>query len=222
MKLLDLFCGAGGAAMGYHQAGFDVTGVDLYPQKHYPFKFIQKDWKDGLHDIVRQWRWGNKPFAIHASPPCQRYSTMTKKWGREKNHPDLIGEVRDALKTVGVPYIIENVPGAPLINPIMLCGSMFKLGVNGNHLRRHRLFELGGWSLYETIPSCNHEGKAIGVYGHAGGSSKRDGLTFSSTEIWCLAMGINWMTGTELSESIPPVYTWFLGGQLKHLLGKGK
>ena len=131
MKLLDLFCGAGGAAMGYHRAGFDdITGVDIKPMPRYPFKFIQGD---ALEYLAAH---GAEYDVIHASPPCQAYSIMQHANHMRKDHPDLVDSVRDALKQTGKPWIIENVPGAPLIDPILLCGLSFGLRVI-----RHRLFE---------------------------------------------------------------------------------
>lgn len=129
---------------------------------------------------------------------------MTKRWGRSDEHPDLVIPIRERLIASGVPYVIENVPGAPLIDPVTLCGSMFGLGV-----RRHRIFET---SFPVLQPVCQHaaQGHVIGVYGHAGGTSKRDGLTFSGTAAWREAMGIEWMTGDELAEAIPPAYSEFL------------
>jgi DNA (cytosine-5)-methyltransferase 1 len=245
-KLLDLFCKAGGAAMGYHRAGFDVVGVDNQPQPHYPFEFIQTDWEEPLHYLPGLWERDGIPYAVHASPPCQRYSTMTKKWNRQDSHPDLIVPVREALQALECVYDIENVATAPLINPVMLCGSMFGLGAvpeyhcdcggipfeyglgkygcpnccgygkailqNKYQLRRHRLFE-SNIDIYAPA-SCNHQGQALPVYGHAGGKSKRDGLKFPGTDAWREGMGIDWMTGNELAEAIPPAYTEYIGGFL--------
>lgn len=239
MKVLDLFCGAGGASMGLHQAGFDVIGVDINPQPHYPFQpFNQIDaLKCDIH-FLRQFD------LIWASPPCQRFSVMTKLWGRSENHPDLIAPVRKMLKASGKPYIIENVVCAPLINPVLLCGSMFGLQTkHGSQLRRHRLFEC---SFFVWQPECRH-GKGsvigvygggqhpgrryhknpdgtlktphknypatIGVYGNAGGSSKRDGLSFFGVSDRRDAMGIDWMTGKELNQAIPPAYAKYLAEQ---------
>jgi DNA (cytosine-5)-methyltransferase 1 len=140
MKLLDLYCGAGGAAMGYHRAGFEVVGVDINPQKHYPFEFHQGDAIEYLREQ------GKEFDVIHASPPCQRYSKSVKKINR-KNHPDLIFNTRTQLITSCRPYIIENVPGSPLINPIVLCGTMFGLDV-----KRHRLFESN--AILTNPPQC--------------------------------------------------------------------
>lgn len=212
LRLLDLFCGAGGAARGYQMAGFYVVGVDNRPQPRYAGdEFIQADAMtfplEGF-DV------------IHASPPCQRYSTMTKKWGREDSHPDLVAPVRDALETIcedGALYVIENVPGAPLLNPMTLCGSMFGLGVDGYQLRRHRIFETNAGTIWPPA-SCAHVGQPLPVYGHAGGRSKRDGLKFPGTDAWREGMGIDWMIGKELAESIPPAYTHFIGNHLREAL----
>ncbi len=200
MRILDLFCGAGGAAMGYARAFRDaeIVGVDLAPQPRYPFSFMQDDAMEWLTDpsLLVQFD------LIHASPPCQRFSKITKRWGTESEHPDLVAATRDALVASGVPWVIENVEGAPLINPTMLCGSMFGLGV-----RRHRLFETS--HPLPQAPACRHreQGLVVGVYGHAGGRSNRDGLDFGGTEQWRQAMDIDWMTGKELAQSIPPAYT---------------
>lgn len=224
-KLLDLFCCAGGAAMGYHLAGFEVVGVDIEPQKHYPFEFHQADALEYLCEHSQEFD------VFHASPPCQRYSAMTNgRWkDRVFDHPDLIAPTREYFKWLDKPYIIENVVGAPLINPVMLCGTMFGLQTkHGSQLRRHRLFETN-WSVGLTPPCQHNNGSAIGVYGggqnparkklpatigvwgHAGGSSNRDGLIQFGTQDRRDAMGIDWMTGKELSEAIPPAYTLFLG-----------
>jgi len=203
-RLLDLFCCAGGAGMGYQRAGFEVVGVDIKPQPRYPFEFHQADALDYLAAH------GHEFDAIHASPPCQRFSTMTKRWGREQSHPDLIGATRALIHQTSKPYIIENVEGARnlLVSPVLLCGSMF-----GLPLRRHRYFELSHPAL--MTPGCNHSGKIVGVYGHSGGSSRRDGLTFGGVQTWKDAMQIDWMIGAELAEAIPPAYTEFIG---RHIL----
>jgi DNA (cytosine-5)-methyltransferase 1 len=212
MKLLDLYCKAGGAAMGYFRAGFtEIVGVDLEPQPNYPFTFVQAD--------ALRLPFGLETFdAIHASPPCQRYSNGAKKWGTSDSHPDLIPPTRELLIASGKPWVMENIESARehMRFPIMLCGEMFGLGVF-----RHRLFES---PLLTLGPShAKHSGK-VGdgrfhtVTGHAGGSSKRDGWKGGSTEDWRRAMGINWMTGSELAEAIPPAYTEWIG---KRILEKG-
>src|SRR3990167_5937836 len=207
-RLLDLGCKAGGATKGYQRAGFYVVGVDIEPQPRYcGDEFYVGDMLtyplDGFD-------------AIHASPPCQRFSTMTKRWGREECHPDYIEELRlrlcENFEETGALYVIENVPGAPLYNAVTLCGSMFVLRAGENtHLRRHRIFESNVW-FFPPAP-CSHVGRAIGVYGNAGGSSRRDGITFASTAERNASMGIDWMVGKELSEAIPPAYTEYIGKQ---------
>lgn len=213
MRVLDLFCGAGGAAMGYHRAGFEIVGVDIRPQPRYPFEFIQADWEEALSVLPGLWEREGAPYVIHASPPCQRYSPMTKKWGREGDHPDLIDPVREAIEAISPwAYVIENVPKAPLISPLMLCGSMFGLGAQGYQLQRHRMFEI---SMEMFAPaSCAHVGQPLPVYGHAGGRSKRDGLKFPGTDAWREGMGIDWMIGKELAEAIPPAFTEYIGRKL--------
>lgn len=230
-KLLDLFCGAGGAGMGYYRAGFDVVGVDIKPQKNYPLEFHQGD---ALEYLVEH---GKEFDVIHASPPCQKHSAMTKgRWqDRLDGHINLIPDTRRILIQSGKPYIIENVPGAKgeLINPIMLCGTMFGLiARNGAQLRRHRLFETRPTILFPPA-TCKHNRtvsaigvygggqhpnrrrpSTIGVYGNSGGSSNRDGTVMFGIEDRRCAMGINWMTGTELSQAIPPAYTEWLGKQI--------
>lgn len=207
-RLLDLFSGAGGAAMGYYQSGFDVVGIDISPQPRYPFEFIQTDIMSEI-DLVTL---ATGFDAIHASPPCQRYSTMTKKWGRSDDHPDLIPSIREMLQHISLPYVIENVPGAPLISPLLLCGSMFNLRV-----RRHRHFEIGNVRESIVQPPCDHksQGRVVGVYGNPGGSSTRDGITFATTSGWREAMKIDWMTAKEMKEAIPPAYTRYIGTALR-------
>jgi len=207
--------------MGYHRAGFDVVGVDITPQKHFPFEFVLCDWEEALTTIPGMWERAGELYAVHASPPCQRYSTMTKKWGRSEEHPDLIGPVQIALRELSdegnvIPYVIENVPGAPLDNPVTLFGSMFGLRSGEYQLRRHRIFESNVFFL--APGGCEHSGPALPVYGHAGGMSKRDGLTFPGTDAWREGMGIDWMTGKELAESIPPAYTEFIGREIQKAL----
>jgi hypothetical protein len=264
-RLLDLFCGAGGAAMGYHRAGFDVVGVDIKPQPHYPFTFIRDNALDflvgkviddhsglrtleqadaleilrrsdetneireaarnGLDGLVRDRvvrcpsRLADPPAgfvlasfdAIHASPPCQRWSSKTRNGNA---HPDLITPLRPLLEATGLPYVIENVEGAPLDNPIMLCGSSFGLGVerhrlfesnvplmaypcaHGGQPRRYRLYDHGDWYM----------SRIVHVFGTGGGKGR---------EHWQEAMGIDWTNDTdELREAIPPAYTELVGHQL--------
>jgi DNA (cytosine-5)-methyltransferase 1 len=211
--LLDLFCGAGGAAEGYARNGFEVIGVDINPQPHFPYQFIQADWAEPLAYLPGLWEREGRPYAIHASPPCQAYSTMTAKWGRQHEHPDLVAPVQEALYELDVPFVIENVPGAPLRDPVMLCGTMFRLEAMFDGriygLQRHRNFESNVW--FWAPAQCHHVHQPLPVYGHAGGRSTRDGLRFPDTKAWKEGMGIDWMNGKELAESIPPAYTEHIG-----------
>lgn len=206
-RLLDLFCGAGGAARGYQNTGFHVTGIDIQPQPRYAGDvFIQADALDYLREH------GQEYDAIHASPPCQRYSRITSMQLRN-NHPDLIRPVRELLVATRKPYVIENVPDARhlLINPIRLCGTSF-----GLHIRRHRYFETGGFEfgLFQ-VPACVHDERKIvyltGSTGNHKSSFRRRDFTLEEKKT---ASGIDWMTSKELDEAIPPAYTEFIGRQL--------
>lgn len=204
--LLDLFCGAGGAAMGWHRAGFEVVGVDINPQPNYPFEFHQTDAISLLRLAVRM---GDTRFAVvHASPPCQGYSAMSAcRPGLADKYPRLIEPVRELLDELSVPYVIENVPGSPLKNPIELCGFMF-----GLELYRHRLFEsnvplTAPEHPEHTMPASKaghwRPGTVMSVAGHVSPIAK-------AREV----MGIDWTTRDELAEAIPPAYTEFVGRQL--------
>ena len=206
--LLDLFCGAGGAAMGYHRAGFDVVGVDIKPQPHYPFEFIQADALEFL-----EYGLYFPPEAIHASPPCQSFSQAVKIANRPK-HADLVEPTRALLVESGLPYVIENVPRAPLKDPITLCGSSFGLPI-----RRHRLFES---NIALMSLACNHNAfprvyppawnrtTPLRVLSISGGYTGPVDL-----EEHKRAMGVDWeITSPELSNAIPPAYTEFIGAQL--------
>lgn len=213
-RLLDLFCKAGGAASGYSRAGFEVVGVDIEPQPHYPFEFHQAD---ALTYPLAGFD------AYHASPPCEAYTQFNKGLNqslhRAKDYPRLIEEIRGKLKSTGQPYVIENVEGAPLLYPIRLCGSSFGLLV-----QRHRLFEsnITLWGL-----PCSHSwqtkdkpslhrlqgaSRVVGCYGNGRGPGDVKSL-------WSLAMGITWMTRREMAQAIPPAYTEYVGKQvIKYLL----
>lgn len=300
--ILDLFCGAGGCSHGYVQAGFEVVGIDKAKQKNYPYRFIQADALK-FADMVNLSCFS----AIHASPPCQLHSSLAHLPSfKPGNYEDLIEPTRDLLARIGKPYIMENVPGAPLHNPLMLCGSMFGLQTDcGAELRRHRLFEVPWfWDwFYETqdwfggLPKCSHyANRPIGVYGEGSpmegrryigvkgghaeagartsrvisvyGDHPRDTalekrkyckratvtVTGHSPNNWTaigerrrrtvsvtgatpqqnvvkntiretftvdaarIAMGIDWMTMKELSQAIPPKYTYWIGLQLMKYL----
>jgi DNA (cytosine-5)-methyltransferase 1 len=201
-KLLDLFCCAGGAAMGYHRAGFDVVGVDHTPQPRYPFPFHRADALDYLAEH------GHKFDAIHASPPCQRYSVVTRATGNRDDHPDLVAPVRELLTAFRKPWAIENVPGAPLQNPIVLCGTMFP----GLRVYRHRLFESN--VKIEAPAHPKHVIRSTGTQRGRKAHYEAGGFITITGDVgvYCGgAMEIDWMNGNELSQAIPPAYTEFVG-----------
>lgn len=221
--LLDLYCGAGGAAKGYHDAGFSILGIDINPQPRYPYAFIQADALEYLQDllyVIDDSR--DTQVAIHASPPCQHYSkTKFMNPDRIGTHPDLIEPTRELLIKTGLPYVIENTPGAPLINPITLCGAHFNLqtiwepyGLVG--LRRHRLFETN-WPLPD--PGLHlHKLRSVPVYGHGSGNGKSrlrgKGCAVAQREV----MEIDWMRRHELDQAIPPAMTQYVGTYLRKYL----
>jgi DNA (cytosine-5)-methyltransferase 1 len=206
-KLLDLYCKAGGASMGYHLAGFEVVGIDNKKQKRYPFEFIQADALEVLQDIDYL-----KSFDVLAgSPPCQTHSItqhLRNAQGKTTDKIDLIPQTREGFIKSGKPYIIENVPGSPLVNPVVVCGSSFNLKV-----RRHRLFES---NLELTGSVCDHktQGRPVGIYGSMRDEIPNGGRTAKSIEQAREAMGIDWMIWGELVEAIPPIYTKYLGEQI--------
>lgn len=203
---LDLYCKAGGASAGYAQAGFEVTGVDHEPQPRFPFRFILAD---ALEYVEAH---GHEYDLLAASPPCQAHTSLQGRWGRE--YPDLIAATRAALQATGRPYVIENVPGAPLLNPLMLCGSMFGLRVI-----RHRLFETHP-PLWFPPATCSHPRGAVGRQGHRGADREWITVTghFSDVPLAQRVMGLPWMTQTELSQAIPPPYTRWVGESMRPYL----
>lgn len=217
LRVLDLFCGAGGASAGWHAAGFDVHGVDIAPQPDYPFGFTQAD---ALTVDLSGWD------VVAASPPCQAYSHATPT-RRRGHHPDQVGPIRDrflgAVSSPGGPaaYVIENVPGAPLADPVLVCGDTLRLGV-----RRHRLFE-SNMPLVGT--GCHHDrGRpAVPVYGSYGQRVTRADPTEpgppTGTEAARQAMGIDWMPWPALTQAIPPAYTFWIAVQIRaHLTRTGR
>lgn len=217
----DLFCCEGGTSWGYHRAGFAVLGVDLfeqYNQKRYPFASIKDDWRRGMDFIMNNYN----VAAWHASPPCQRYSITNA--ARQADYPDLIGPVREALQETGLPYVIENVVGAPLDNPVELCGCMFNLTAVDDdgiklHLQRTRLFESNVPLIQPLHDHSDHEWVA-GAYGGARRDKyeakyvRKGGYVPRNKAVVEELMGIDWMTWKGLYQAIPPVYTEFIGGQL--------
>ncbi|MFI7547263.1 hypothetical protein [Actinoplanes sp. NPDC049599] len=208
-RLLDLCCCQGGASAGYTAAGFDVTGVDINPQPRYPYRFIQADAIDYLRELIRT-REILTYDVLAGSPPCQLH---TKAWKIRKNdHPDLIAPMRRLFIASGLPYVIENVPGAPLQNPIELCGAMF-----GLHTYRHRLFES---NMPLTAPQHDYrDGPVVKM-----GRPLRDGNwyhavgNFSNVPYVRRDLGLAWMNRDGLRESIPPAYAQHIGAQALHYL----
>lgn len=229
MRLLDLFSGAGGAAVGYHRAGFEVVGVDHRPQPRYPFRFVLADALEYLAEH------GHEYDAIHASPPCQAYSRMRHlPWLAGREYPMFIGATRHLLDATGRPWVIENVEGAPLLNGITLCGTMFGLKVY-----RHRRFEssvlllqpphqkhevvIGSGRMFNNRQQPNADGW-VSLPGKERARLRRtDGIVvaaghFADVPAAHAALGIDWMNRYELSQSIPPAYTEFIGQQLRRHL----
>jgi DNA (cytosine-5)-methyltransferase 1 len=207
-RLLDLFCGAGGAAMGYHRAGFDVVGVDINPQPHYPFEFHQADamtWPLDGYD------------AIHASPPCQDHSQLHKNFGAPTHGTGwMLAATIERLAGEARPWVVENVITAPFHGAVVLCGASFGLGAGGFDLNRHRRFAT---NVPMLTPPCQHRrGHSIGVYGNGtNGWHRAKGVTINRPQAR-EAMGIDWMTRRELNQAIPPTYTEYIGLQLmEHL-----
>ena len=214
VKLLDLFCGAGGAARGYQNAGFHVTGVDYKQQRRYAGDMFI--YADAYEWVIRN---ASSFDVIHASPPCQRYSPLAGRTGR--GYPDSIARTREILQCTGKPWVIENVPDAPLIDPIVLCGTHFDLCAVADGqtrwLRRHRHFE-SSLTLHQPTLGCYCDELPIGgVYGDGGGGQQGRGFKFTSEQAR-EAMEIDWMTRRELSQAVPPAYTTFIGFQLKRML----
>jgi len=213
-RLLDLFCCAGGAGTGFHEAGFEVVGVDIDPQRNYPFEFIQADALTLSADFLASFD------AIHASPPCQSYSDLAKRNGNADAWPRLIDPIRDMLNATGLPWVIENVEGAPLRNPVVLCGTMFP----GLRVLRHRLFEAnfpitapphGKHPKVHTFDKRkSHYGKTDDMVDFVQVTGGGNCSIAAAKD----AMGITWMNKGELNEAIPPAYTKLIGAQLMEYL----
>lgn len=205
MRALDLFCKAGGVSAGLAMAGFDVTGVDIVTQPNYPYKFVQAD---AISYLLRATGFD----FVWASPPCQAWSDLGKRNGNAHEWPQLIEPIRDVLKATGLPYVIENVEGAPLIDPVRLCGTQFK----SLRVLRHRLFE-ASFPITDLPhgkhPKCHTFDKRKAHFGKTcewkdfvqvtGGGN-------SSVASAANAMGIWWMTKDELNEAIPPAYAFHI------------
>lgn len=202
LRCLDLFSGAGGAGMGYAQAGYEVLGVDHLPQPRYPFPFVQADALEYLAGVKH----GDFDL-IHASPPCQAYSVTRSIWGRE--YPDLVAAVRSELQRIGTPWVIENVPGAPMLHPVTLCGTMFGLKVY-----RHRAFDCSQLLLAPPCEGHTERCVAVGRPTEVGRFMTVAGH-FSNGPAARHAMGIDWMTRDELAQAIPPAYTRWIAEQMQ-------
>lgn len=224
-RVLDVFCGEGGAGMGYHEAGFDVVGVDLGNlRRRYPFPFLRMD------ALELDIRFLQTFDLVHWSPPCQ-FGTMMSHAPNAKGdlHPNLIPDSRKLSLMAGVDYVIENVEAPKvrpwLFNPVCLCGSMFGLGCTTKdgtrfQLQRHRLFETN-WGMAAPAAGCQHIGPVVGVYGgHVRNRSAKDGGRLTADfpgedkpALMIEAMGMPWATMNGMSEAIPPAYTRHIGQQ---------
>lgn len=216
-KVLDLFCCAGGAGMGYHRAGFDVVGVDITPRPRYPFRFILGDALDAMREMCQDFD------LVHASPPCQAHTALTKGTNAGRQYVDLIPQMRELCEWFGVPWVIENVPGADIRRDLTLCGEMFGLGVI-----RHRHFEINWWGGEPEQPEHRkhrgpvrgwrhgvwRDGPYIAAYGRGGGKGTVPEMQ--------TAMDIHWTdVREELTEAIPPAYTEYIGRQFQRPGGWG-
>lgn len=211
-RILDLFSGAGGAAMGYHRAGFEVVGVDIVPQPNYPFEFHQADAMELAWELGRDRGLAAQYAAVHASPPCQGETTLAAL--QDRSYERLLVPTLDAFSRLTMPWVVENVDNAfaPAdVYKVRLCGSSFGLRV-----RRHRWF----WSnVALMVPECNHraQGQPLGVYGLGGGGQMTRGRKATRLEA-PEAMGIDWMPHDRLVQAIPPDFTEFIGRQLLEAL----
>ena len=206
-QLLDLFCGAGGCSVGYARAGFDVVGVDIADQPSYPYDFRKGDALEMCEELV----WALGVDAIHASPPCQAFSLASLYHGKanQDKHPDLVDATRRLLNETGLPWVMENVVGAPLRADLTLCGEMFGLGVH-----RHRIFETEGFFAMSP-PHTPHRLRGAKHNCHVEeGYARIVAGNYADHDSASEAMGIDWMDRKELAQAIPPAYTEHIGGYL--------
>lgn len=198
-RIIDAFSGAGGCSVGYARAGFEVVGVDVNPQPRYPYEFIQADALEVLADreFVESFD------AIHASPTCQTFARVTAWRGAREDHPDLLTPTLELLARYSLPWVVENVPEAPLRPDYLLCGTQFGLDV-----KRHRVFQRGNWTAYDLLPPCQcYRNRRLLPFEHKNERAFGD------------ALGCEWMTNKEARQAIPPVFTEFIGQQLLAALG---
>jgi DNA (cytosine-5)-methyltransferase 1 len=202
LRLLDLFCGQGGSSWGYHLAGFDVTGVDIRPQPRHPLPFIHGEALEYLAEH------GHEYDVIHASPPCRAYTKARGGVRIAYRHPDLVVPVREALIALGKPYVMENVPGAPLLDPVELCGAMF-----GLRTYRHRRFET---SFPLAVP--DHPEHVVPVARMGRPASEGQFLSivgnFSGVVAAREVMGMPWANQDGLRQAVPPAYTRWIGSRM--------
>jgi DNA (cytosine-5)-methyltransferase 1 len=217
VRALDLFCGGGGASAGLVWAGYEVTGVDIKPQEHYPFAFGKAD------VLMLPVDWLATFDLIWASPPCQRYTNSARQARSTHRHPDLVPPVRRMLERAGVPFVIENVLAAPLRRDLLLCGSMF-----GLQLVRHRIFEVHGFHVPQPRHEPHHP-EFVSPHGSPGlpvaeeierwrSKPRRQSLPrerHGSEEEWRRGLGIDWLDWKGLKEAIPPAYSRYIGEALR-------
>jgi DNA (cytosine-5)-methyltransferase 1 len=212
--LFDLCCKQGGAGMGYHRANFRVIGIDTEPQPRYPFEFVQADAiqvLEHLADRAEPWPGAPYPAAIHGSPPCKAFTRTgwSYHFGYHANHEDLLTPMRERLNATGLPWAIENVPGAPMRPDLKLCGCMFDLP----ELKRERWFEF--WRpVFDLRAPCHHEKPVVSPRGNTHYKGE--------TADWARAMNIDWMNAEGLSQAIPPAYTEYIGGILLAAIETGE
>ncbi|MEV4457341.1 DNA cytosine methyltransferase [Microbispora sp. NPDC049633] len=209
LRVLDTYCCQGGATRGYQLAGFHVTGVDIAPQPRYCGSEFYQD--DAITFLRRHRAWIRATFTlVHASPPCQAHTLAQRIRGRD--HPDLIAPTRDALEEIGLPYVIENVPGAPLRDPVLLCGAMPAMGLR---TYRHRLFETGGGLTLAQPEHPEHVAPLAKMGRPARPHEFRHYVgNFSGVQDARADMGMPWVNRDGLREAIPPVYTLHIGRAL--------